>query len=502
MSQSRLARTRTRKRRFSLSVRVSIMLMFAAILPLIIIVATSEFLSRPALVSQANLALANDASSRTKLIDTYFNERLLDTKTLSQVPSLQTFMASPPGNQDLATHAIYALAAGRYRDHRYTVWSLFDMHGNLRLYYPTAPQPHGQYLIPPAYLQAVTAGKTFISDVYFDPKTQKASVDIYTPVINTSSQPQAMLGFVRATLNIDYIWDTVNSDHANGTGSYAFILDQNGVRIADPNASRRFTAIASLPVQTQQSIANETRYGSKNPVTVLSDSTLASIQASGHSSGTFQMTPTGQSEPFQVARQALSTVPWTYYALSPVSTVTAIANQQLLIIIGIALGVLVLAAIVGVGVGRRISGPILHSVEFLRGSSTALNTLAGRQQSAANEQKWMVDSSQVGLQSVQYYTDATLVAAHQLSEIGTELSHRWHQLDVNTAKSALEQMIKTAQYIESAAQYQTASNQKLATAIKVTTQVTEQLVTGATSATDAATQLEQVVNQLRDVVGK
>ncbi|MGI9059377.1 MAG: hypothetical protein ACR2H5_12430 [Ktedonobacteraceae bacterium] len=498
MSQQGL--TRQRSQRLSLSVRVSFMLMFAAILPLIIIVATSELLSRPALISQANLAMASDASSRTKLIEAYFTERLLDTATLSQVPSLQTFMAAPPGNKDLATHAIYALAAGRYRDNHYTIWSLFDMHGNLRLYYPAAPQAHGQYLVPPPYLQSVTAGKSLVSAVYFDPKTQKASVDIYAPVINTASN--SMLGFVRATLTIDYIWDIVNGDHVNGSGSYAFILDQNGVRIADPNASRRFTAISNLPSQTQQFIASEARYGSKTAVPVLKDTTLANVQSSHQSTSTMQMTPTGQSESFQVTRQTISTVPWTYYVLSPVSTVTAIANQQRLIIVGIALGVLILAAIVGVGIGRRITGPILKSVEYLRGNSQSLNTLASKQQSAAAEQKWVVDSSQIGLQSVQYYTDATLVAAHQLGEIGSELSQHWHQLDAQTAKGALEQMIKTAQYIESAAQYQSSSNQKLSTAIKVTTQVTEQLVTGATSATDAATQLEQVVNQLRDVVGK
>jgi len=44
--------------------------------------------------------------------------------------------------------------------------------------------------------------------------------------------------------------------------------------------------------------------------------------------------------------------------------------------------------------------------------------------------------------------------------------------------------------------------QKLATAIKVTTQVNEQLADGAISASDAASQLEQVVNELRQVVGR
>lgn len=490
-----------RRRRLSLSVRVSLLLMLAALLPLLIVVASSELLARPALTSQANTVMESDARSRTQLIDTYFTERSLDAATLSQVPSLQTFMASPPGNQDLATHAIYALVAGSYRDHHYTNWTLFDTQGKIRLYYPALPQGHGLYIVPPEYLQAVTAGKSFISAVYYDPKAKKASVDIYNPVIDAAHKK--LLGFVRASLAIDYIWDIVNNDRgANGNGSYAFILDQNGIRIADTDPSRLFSAISSLSSQTQSLIASEERFGTQLPIPIIADQALVKVQEDAHPAQTFQMTPAGQNELFQVVRQSTKVIPWTYFVLSPVSTVTAVANQQLFITLGIAAAVLVLAAIVGVGVGRRITRPILKSVEYLRGNSEALNILATRQQSAATEQTWVVDSSQVGLQSVQYYTDATKVAAHHMSEFGTEIALHWYQLDQRTAKEALGQMTRTAQYIENATHYQTTSNQKLATALKVTTQVTEQLATGATSAAEAATQLEQVVNDLRSVVGK
>jgi methyl-accepting chemotaxis protein len=185
-----------------------------------------------------------------------------------------------------------------------------------------------------------------------------------------------------------------------------------------------------------------------------------------------------------------------------IDAVTAVANQQLLTTSLIALAVLVLAALVGLGVGRRISQPILRSVEHLRSNSQALNLLATKQQSAASEQTWVVDSSQVGLKSVQYYTDATAIAAHRLAEMSGQLALRWDQLDVTTAKQALEHIATIAHYIEKAAHLQNNSNQKLATAIKVTTQVNEQLTTSAISATDAASQLEQVVKQLRQVVGK
>lgn len=185
-----------------------------------------------------------------------------------------------------------------------------------------------------------------------------------------------------------------------------------------------------------------------------------------------------------------------------IDTVTAVANQQLLITSLIALSVLVLAALLGVGVGRRITQPILRSVEHLRSNSQALNILATRQQSAASEQSWVVDSSQVGLKSVQYYTEATTIAAHRLSEMSTQLAQRWNQLDEPSTKQALEHIATLARYIEKAAHLQNNSNQKLATAIKVTNQVNEQISTGAASASDAASQLEHVVKQLRQVVGK
>ncbi len=492
-----------RRRRLKLSLRISALLMFAALFPLIITVASSELQSRPTLISQANIAMESDAKTRVQLIDAYFTERVLDAATLTQVPTVQSFLGVPPEKEtkDLTTRAGYALAAGIFRDKNYGNWSLFDTQSRLRLYYPSKPQPHGQNLVPPEDLQTVLSGKEFITPVYFDPQTGKGSVDIYAPV--ALSAPPKLLGFMRATLHIDYVWNIVKNDlGANGTGSYAFILDQNGVRIADTDSSRLFTAIAPVAPDTQQVISNEQRYGSSAKVPVLADQAITDIEHNRHAPSTFPMTPAGQNQVFQVARQKTSVLPWTYFVLSPLSTVTAVADQQLFNTVVIAFFVLILAAVGGFWLGRQISRPIQNSVEYLHRNSQALNTLATRQASAATEQTWVVDSSQVGVQSVQYYTNATSSAAHQMNQMGTELERRWHELDIQTVRQALGQMITAAQYIEKAADHQTSSNQKLATAIKVTTQVTEQLAMGATSAADAATQLEDVVGQLEDVVGK
>lgn len=495
-----------RRRRFSLSIRVSALLMIAAILPLAITVISSELQSRPTLISQANIAMASDAKTRVQLIDAYFTERLLDAETLTQVPSLQAYLATPLAQvtPDLTTHAIYSLAAGVFRDKNYTNWAVFDPRGRLRLYYPlnNKPKVHGQHLVPLEDLQAVTSGKIFVSAVYFDPGTNKASVDIYAPIATTS--PVKLLGFMRSTLNLDYIWNIVDTDlGANGVGSYAFILDENGVRIADTDPSRRFSAVAPLSSDVKQAITSEDRYGS-NTVKELDDSSLASIQKNTHPPASFQMTPAGQNGTFQITRNGdftRSHLPWTYFVLSPLSTVTQVADQQLLITALIACAALVLAALIGLFFGQRITRPILRSVESLRGNSEALNELAAKQRGAASEQMWVVDSSEMGLQSVEYYTNATNIAAQRMNEIGGELVQGWHQFDGETIKRPLGELISAARYIAEAARYQQGSNKKLGTAIKVTMQVSEQLAVGATSAHVAANQLQEVVEQLQDVVG-
>jgi hypothetical protein len=502
------------RRRVSLSVKVSLALVVAAVVPLVLILGFSELQTRPQLITQANNAMEGDAKTRVQLIDTYFHERLLDTQTITQVPSVQQFVAAPPttpGYQSLATHAQYGLAAGTFRDKNYTTWSLFNPKGQLLLSYPTAPRPHGQYLVPPQYLQAVDGGKNFISAVYYNHTTNKASVDIYAPIFLSqlpgTAQKPILLGFIRATLNLDYIWNIVNTDHDNGAGSYAFILDENGVRIAVPQEmsdQHLMQSVAPIPAGTQQQINREARFGSTSgSVSLFADTTLAT-KLSSTSISNFQAQPADAKDFFQVVNDPTdaSIIPWHYFVLSPVNTVTSVANQQLLVTVIVAAAMSALVALFGLIVGRNITRPILLSVENLRSNSRALSSLATRQHDAASEQMWVVDSSQVGLQSVQYYTDATKVAAQQLTTTGMDLLQRWQQTEPSTTRKALEHIIIASRYIEEASQHQTASNQKLSTALKVAVQVTEQLATGATSATDAAIQLEQVVQQLRSVVGR
>jgi methyl-accepting chemotaxis protein len=519
MSQTEL----TRRRRLPLAFRLSLILILAAVVPLAITVLFSEYYARPDLINQANNAMSADAQTRMQLINFYLTQRMSDAATLSQVPSVQKFLLDPTPAQDptptaIATyqadlpHAGYALAAGKIHDPSYISWDLFYKNGTLALYYPQNLDKQKEAVVPPEYVQAMQQGASkglpILSPVYYDPAIQKAFVDIYAPIYQGLTPSTPFVGFMRAKLSLDYIWGIVKQDKGVNNSGYSFILDEHGVRIAETNGRGLWTSVSQLPQPLQQQMAAENWYGNNAAAPVQADSTLAGFVNGSNKSTTFTITPNGQNQEYQAARATAAqpnttpVVAWNYFVVSPSSVVTQVADDQLRNTIIVAAVVALLAALVGWWVSSRITRPILRSVDQLRENTETLNGLAKKQQSASSEQLWVVDSIQVGLQSVQYYTDATRIAAHKLGEVGMELERNWYRQNIETIKQGLQQVISAANYIEKATHYQGDSSQKLSTAIKVTTQVNEQLADGAISATETASQLEQVVNDLRNVVGQ
>ncbi|HEU5229869.1 MAG TPA: cache domain-containing protein [Ktedonobacteraceae bacterium] len=516
-----------RKLSFSLSVRVSGLLVLAAIIPLLVTVVIVELIARPTLITQASQEMQTDAVTHTQLIDSYFAERVLETEGLARLSSIQNFLISKTPDDITRANALAGLATGHGRGSFYEDWSVFDLKGNLRLSYPTLPRAHGQdaqkhpiYVLPStleridqlSQLVVQKQGQSLISDVFYDSVTNEASIDIYSPIHDPLNY--APIGILRSTFDMRYIWDIVNKEAGvNGQGSYAMILDQHGVCIAytnanpDPfnysNSAQLFRSLNPPQQDFQQHAQQVGLYGLQSGATLNTlDRGPELAQALQNNATAFQVTPPGQQTEFQVVKSTTFTVPWTYLVLSPLNDTTRAADDQLRLTAIITLGILVLAAIIGLGIGRRITSPILRSVDHLRSSSLALKTLAAKEQNAATQQTWVVDSSQVGLRSVQYYTNAANQAIQRINNVGNTLINHWHEVDSQSAKTVLQQFMADTHYLERAIHYQGTSNQKLESAINVTVQVADQLAAGASSASEAATQLERVVDDLRQVVGK
>jgi methyl-accepting chemotaxis protein len=494
--------------RVSLTVRFSLILILAVVIPLLITVLASEFILSPALINQATTEMQADATKHANEIDAFMTARLQE---ISYIDQFKAIRGSLSGDTTFDQQATLELKSGQNLDPSYKNWSLYDTNGNFRLGYPGRPDQRGKYsgVVPNvlAQLQHGTS-KTAISDAYYNVATRQAAIDIYT-VINDDTGK--LIGYGSATLNLNNIWVTVNNESNAGTSNFAMVLDKHGVRIAYTNLDitqttspeALFKSVAPVDPTYQKLIYDEDLYGNSfNTVKQLADPGLQKMWQEPTMTDATTFQPALKNEPYRVVKATGRVAPYTYFVLRPISVITKASNQQILYLFLIAIVVTIIAAVLGLLVGRSITRPIQSSVQVLLENSESLKTLAQSEESTAMEQKWIIDSSQIGLQSVQYYANAAGSAAQRLNKIGENLLLNWGRLDGAQTKQGLDDIIAAARYIEKAAEHQKKSCNGLADAIQVTAQVTDQLVSGATSASNAATTLDTVVDQLREVVGK
>ncbi|HEX6543148.1 MAG TPA: hypothetical protein VF040_15435 [Ktedonobacterales bacterium] len=507
------------RRRLPLSARLTLLVLFAALIPLAAVVGINDYFARGTLLNQGHAALSTDANAKATLVQTYIRERLLDGQALASLPTAISMLAcidlpTPPPTLACDTQGILykessqrALAVGMVRDSNYTLWSIYDAAGHMRLTSNTDVQKSAPPPTKDDLDQVLKQGKQRVSQVYYDPATRHAFVRLYTPITAldpaTTRPTGPALGFLQSTINLDYVWNIVNGEQGlNGTGSYAFMTDENGIVMADPNQNDLFTAVLPLGADTQNQITSEKRFGTTNQVQQRVLPGVQSSLASQKSEDTFEgIAQPGASAQYQFVRVRLKEVPWSYFVLSPVATVTRVADDQIRTSLLSAAVIAIVAILIGLFVGNRTTRPVRGSVDELQGAAAALKELASRQEGSAGEQHWVVDACRTGLESIRYLSDAMNQAAHRIIDASNWFNDYWDRLTEDQARRTVQHLTELAHYIDEAASRQQASNDRMDKAITVTQQVSDQLVSGASAANRSASQLEQVVDDLQHLVG-
>ncbi|HEX8033150.1 MAG TPA: hypothetical protein VF510_04850, partial [Ktedonobacterales bacterium] len=454
MAKSSTPSRKQERRRLPLTARLSLLVLLAALLPLGAVVAINDYSARTTLVENGRSALTTDAKAKVDLINTYLRERAADgvaLATLPTTPALLGCLALPSVPQPAAAQLnatlkcdqlgqmdfykgsnCRAVRVGIARDPNYTVWGLYDARGDQLLTSANETcQVTSNSTVPKEDLAPVVQqNKPWISAVYTDSQKKHAFVQLYTPVALPVGTNKVVFGFLRATLNLDYIWNIVKGEAgANGSGSSAFLADENGVRIADANPDNLFTAIKPLDPATQQLISSEQRFGSKDPIQQNNLPGVAASFSSTSAVDSFQSPATpGSSTDYEFVRVHLQSAPWTYFVLSPLSTVTAVADSQVRVSLLSAGIIAVLAILFGLVLGRGLAQPVQQASGNLEGAALALKSLASRQQNSAGEQQWVVDACRTGLDSVRYLSDAMNQAARRIIDASNWFSEYWDRL--------------------------------------------------------------------------
>jgi hypothetical protein len=531
-------------------------MLLAALLPLAAVVGVNAYFTRQALIKQSESVLPSDANVTASRINDYMRERLLDGVALSSLDTAPKFLNciinlaqvtavnQQYGYQymqptpDCAANTVSytesvgrAAAVGVERDSNYSLWNVYLftsptsatelISSQMKKLPDGSLVPAAQTPAPAAEIANVIKGQQAISPVYYDQTDNYAYVRIYTPIFKQfppTAKSGAPLGFLQATLKLNAVWGFVDQGaKSSGSDSGAFILDQNGVRVADTDSTSIFTAVAPLSSDAQSQVSSLGLYGMKTAPTVQSLPQVASAAANSGQQTTFQSAtvPGGKttSQFASVKTRALdqdapllgaagnNILPWTYFLDTPVASVTAVATQQLQLSLITAAIVAVLAMLLGLFIGSRTASPVEQSAQQLEGAAGMLKALASRQEGSASEQSWVVDACKTGIDGVKYLADAMNQAARRIVTAANWFNDYWDRLTEEQARATVQHLRELAAYIDEAARRQQASSERLDKAIAVTMQVSNQLLTGATEANQSADQLDAVVRDLQRVIG-
>ena len=182
-----------------------------------------------------------------------------------------------------------------------------------------------------AFVQAALAGKLNVSPVSHD--ADELSQYYAAPILDAGG---GVTGGLVARIAAQELWDSVNAASDPNSGTFAVLMDENGVRLADGgDATRILAALAPLTPDLQKRVIAEQTYGAQ--VAIVRATNLPHAADDIHSGRLDSLDP-GEFGVGAIAAQRLATKPWTVLVLSPAPSATQRFGQLMLPILAAIIG--------------------------------------------------------------------------------------------------------------------------------------------------------------------
>lgn len=312
-------------RRRSFAIKLSAVLL-AALVPLAILAGLEWFAAPPVAPNAEATRVADE-------LDRMLQIRLKETFTIAAFPSIRVFAATEPTSKSQrATVALNELQAWVAADPQVREVFVLDRQATVVL---TTGTGRGQDWGQRAFVKSPLAGKLDLSPIAHD--AGEYSQYYSAPILDSSGN---VAGVLVARIAAQELWDAVNSAGDADSGQFAFLVDENGVRLADGgDATRILQALAPLTPDVQARVIGERTYGDQ--VQILRATNLTHAAEAIRSGELDSLVPKDlDARAFGVQR--LNTKPWTVIAVSPARS--AASNWGVFVIPFIAAVVLSVAA--------------------------------------------------------------------------------------------------------------------------------------------------------------
>jgi C4-dicarboxylate-specific signal transduction histidine kinase len=318
---------------------------------------------REALLTVGTNSLVSSANSTSSSIDDYINTHLEDIVVASALPEMIAYINSPQ-DTTAAANALLALKA-LTRKTDYESVGIINTKGTIIL--SSTQSDIGTDVSFRDYFIDAMKGSIVATEPTVSVVTNRPAIFFSAPIRGPANE---VLGVVRSRLNLNGLWGLVEKDKdAEGIGTYGMLLDQNGIRLANSlSLGRRdemegsmllYTAIAPLRADIEKALVDEKRFGvataTKVQIVAMPEVANALITPGIKA---FETTSDVSPERHRAAIASMTTKPWRYVLMTPLSVFTKTADN-----VGILLGAVILlvglfALVVAYFMARGITEPI------------------------------------------------------------------------------------------------------------------------------------------------
>jgi len=313
-----------RPRRFSVSFAI---ILLVALFPLVLLVATGWV--------RAPVAPQSEAVRLALELDRLLQLRLKETFTIASLPSIRVFASSTPVDRTqrlaVASNELQAWVAA---DTPLREAFVVDTQGVTIL---STENDWGQNWSARAFIKQALAGKPDISP----PSRDAGEMSQYyaAPILDATGN---VAGALVARIEAQELWEPVSA--ASSGATYAVLVDENGVRLADGgDEARNLTALAPLTTDEQTRVLSEQTYGAQLTVLRMDRFTRAAQLIRTGALDSLSAADFGASA---LSVQPLTTKPWVVLVFSavpaPADTLAHLALPLIVALLGAALAAFLL----------------------------------------------------------------------------------------------------------------------------------------------------------------
>jgi hypothetical protein len=185
----------------------------------------------------------------------------------------------------------------------------------------------------------------------------------------------------------------------------------------------------------------------------------------------------------------------------PYDAVTSVVANTTIELVIIGTVIMVLGVLLAIFVASAIVGTLQRAARQVSSASERFGAIASQQSSGSTQQVWAINAINQALQSLAETATDISRRTDQLAQMGNQILQRRSEISPTQIDSIVAYITRSVRDISVASRHQSATYERMTGAMQAVMEVAEQVAGDSQQTSDGADRLEQVVQQLRQLVG-